>query len=243
MSNTSTDFKLEAFNRFSSLPLIHSAIGLASDGYSRFKSYNGLISATLSKAEQSLLFMASTAKPVIQKFEKPISYADNIACQGLDKLQEKLPAINKSPEEIRDGTKKLIEGIEAPIVGRIEVVRKYSTDTLNDIKDYGVNKVNGVLDSSYIRVFRKSIDTAIELTHNAVDHYLPATENEPKTDNNPEGQTLVVRMSSLSDKIRRRVYNQLTTKWIPNVTNSVAIVRYNVLNWVHQNKTQKSHQQ
>jgi len=221
---------MEAFSRFSSLPLVNSAIGLATDGYSRFKGYNRLLSATLSRAEQSLLFMASTAKPVIQKLEKQISIADNIACQGLDKLEEKVPAIKKSTEEIRDETKKLYDGS----VERIGGMRKYSTDTLNVVKDYGFTKVNGILDSPYVRVFMKSIDTAIDLTHNAVDHYLPATANEKPADKS-EGQTLVVRMSKLSDKLRHRVYDQLTTKWIPNVLITANSLKSNVVNWVNHN--------
>jgi len=151
-SNTSnTPIKIEALSRFSSIPLVSSALNLATDGYSRFKSYNSLISATLSKAEQSISYMASTAQPVIQKLERPISIADNFACQGLDKLQEKVPAINKSPEELKDGTKKLFDDG----VSKIGVVRKYSTDKIQGIKDYGVTKVNGVLDLPILRVFIK----------------------------------------------------------------------------------------
>ncbi|XP_054159321.1 lipid storage droplets surface-binding protein 2-like [Oppia nitens] len=234
MASNSSVLKMEALNKLSSLPLIKSAIGIASDGYSRFKAYNGLISATLSKAEQSLLFVATTAKPMIDKFEKPITFADNIACQGIDKLEEKLPAIKKSPEEIKDDTKRIFSGIESPIVNRIEGMRKYSTDTFNEMKDYSYNKVNGVLHSSYIQVFRNSIDTAIELTHNAVDHYFPPADNEPKVET-IEDQTLGVRMSNLSEKIRRRVYNQLTNKWVPTVSNTVNTLRSNWSNWTHHN--------
>lgn len=224
--SSNTPIKMEALSRFSSLPLVNSAINLASDGYSRFKSYNSLLSATLSKAEQSIAFMASTAQPVIQKFEKPISIADNIACQGLDKLQEKVPAINKSPEELKDGTKKIYEDG----VNRIAVVRKYSTDKIQGIRDYGYTKVNGVWELPYIRVFLKSIDTAIDLTDKAVDQYLPAVANEPKEE---EGQqTVVVRMSHLSEKMRRRMYNQLTSKWVPSVMDTINHLKSNVLNWV-----------
>jgi len=237
MSTTSNAMKLETFSRISSLPLVNSAIGLATDGYSRLKSYNTLISATLSRAEQSILFMASTAKPMIEKFEKPISFADSMACQGLDKLQEKVPAIKKSPEELKDETKKLFSGS----VERIEGMRRYSTDALYGVKDYGFSKVNGVLDSSYVRAFRKSIDTAIDLTNSAIDHYLPASANEPKVDQSKD-QTIVVRMSSLSDKMRHRMYEQLTTKLIPNVMQTVNSFKSNVLNWVHNNRSKESTQ-
>jgi len=235
----SNSIKFESLSRFSSLPIVSSAISIATDGYSRFKSYNSLISATLSRAEQSIVFMALTAKPVIEKFEKPIQIADNIACQGLNKLQEKVPAINKSPEEIKDETKKLFEGS----VTRIEDMRKYSNDKLQGMKDYGYTKVNGVFDSPYIRAIFKSIDTAIDLTHNAVDHYLPAAENEPGIDDqNERQQTLVVRMSHLSEKMRRRMLNQFSTKWLPMFVTQINNIKTNVLHWRQQNRTEETSQ-
>jgi len=237
MSQNQNPIQIQVLSRFASLPIINSAIGFATDGYSRFKSYNGLIGATLSKAEQSILFMATTAKPVIEKLEKPISIADNIACQGLDKLQEKVPALNKSTEEIKDDTKKLFEGS----VNRIEDIRKYGNTKFRGIKDYGVTKVTTVLDSPYIKAFLKSIDTAIDLTHNAVDHYLPAAANEPRVDDETKTeQTLVVRMSHLSDKMRRRMYNQFLSKWLPMVFVMATNVKANVLTWVHPNGIQES---
>jgi len=236
MSANNSSIKIEALSRFSSLPLVNSALSLAADGYSRVKGYNSLISATLSRAEQSIAFMASTAQPVIQKLEKPISIADNYACQGLDKLQEKVPAINKSPEELKDGTKKLLEDGR----NRIGVVRKYSTDKIQGIKDYGVTKVNGVLDLPFLRVFLKSIDTAIDLTDKAVDHYLPAVADEPQAEEG--GQTVVVRMSHLSEKMRRRMYNQLTSKWVPSVMDRINHLKSNVLNWVQNNRNHQKAQ-
>jgi len=232
VSNPSKGMRIESISRFYSLPLINSAINFATDGYSRFKSYNGLISATLSKAEQSILYMASTAQPVIQKFERPISIADNIACQGLDKLEKTVPALTKSTEEIKDETKKLLSGS----VNRMQVMRKYSTDKIQGIKDYGYTKVNGVFDSPYIKAFLKSIDTAIELSNNAVDHYLPATTNEPQIDEQQQ-QTIVVRMSHLSDKLRRRIHNQLYSKWIPTVVHTINNLKLNVFDWLQNSRT------
>jgi hypothetical protein len=225
-STTASPIKLEALSRFSSLPLVSSALNLAADGYTRFKSYNALLSATLSKAEQSISYMASTAQPVIQKFEKPISIADNIAVQGLNKLQEKVPAINKSPEEIKDGATKLLEDG----VNRIQVVRKYSTDKIQGMKDYGVNKVNGVFDLPIIRVFAKSLDTAIDLTNKTVDHYLPPIADEPR-DGPKDQQSVVVRMSHLSEKMRRRLYNQFFSKWVPTVVDRINNLKSNLLFW------------
>jgi len=225
-----SSIKLEALSRFSSIPLVSSAISLAADGYSRVKGYNSLLSATLSRAERSLSFMASTAQPVIQKFEKPISIADNIAVQGLNKLQEKVPAITKSPDEIKDDTKKLFEDG----VNRIGVVRKYSTDKIQGIKEYGSTKVNGILDLPIIRVFVNSLDTAIDLTNKTFDHYLPPTANEPAVDPK-EPQSLLTRMSQLSEKIRRRMYQQMVSRWTTSLMDRYGHLKANLLSLVHRN--------
>lgn len=239
-SNQQHPIQIQIISRFASLPIINSAIGLATNGYSRIKGYNGLVSATLSRAEQSISYLATSAKPVIEVLEKPISIADNFACQGLDKLQEKVPAIKKSPEEIKDETKKLLEGS----VSRFGDMRKYGNDKIRGIKDYGYNKVHDVFDSPYIKAFLKSIDTAIDLTNNAVDHYLPAAANEPRVDDeeNKGHQTIVVRMSQLSDKMRRRMYNQFLSKWLPMVFSRVNNVKANILIWVNQNGIQEPQQ-
>lgn len=228
---SSNPIQIQILSRVASLPLINSAIGLATDGYSRIKSYNSLVSATLSRAEKSLLFVASnvvtTAQPVINKFEKPIQYADTIACQGLDKLEQRVPAIKKSPEELRDETKRLYEGSFV----RIGEMKKYGNDKITSIKDYGLTKVGVVLESTYVKAFLKSVDTAIDLTNNAVDHYLPPAANEPRKDEE-KGKNVVVRMGYLSDKMRRRMYDQVISKWLPLVFVSVSSVKANLSSWL-----------
>ena len=164
--------------------------------------------------------------------------ADNIALQGLNKLQEKVPAISKSPEELKDNTKKLFDDG----VNRIGVVRKYSSDRIQGIKDYGVNKVTGVLDLPIIRVFVKSIDTAIDLTNKTIDHYLPPAANEPAEDETKEPQGVVVRMSHLSEKLRRRMYNQFASKWVPTVMDRINYLKSTVLGLVYRNQSQLQQQ-
>jgi len=237
MSQTSNAVKIESISRLSSLPLVSSAINLAIDGYSRVKSYNRLISATLSGAEQSVIFMASTAKPMIEKLEKPLSFADSIACQGLDKLEEKVPAVKKSPEEIKDETKKLFNESK----DQIENMKKYGAGKLQGMKDYGLNKVQSFY-TPYFNVFTNSIDTALELTNKAVDHYFPATADEPKPDAevSKDGQTLVVRMSQLSEKMRRRMFSQLSSKWIPMVFETINNFKSNVFQMVNRKPIEKT---
>lgn len=49
----------------------------------------------------------------------------------------------------------------------------------------------------------------MELTEAAVDNYLPPSSDEPTENSdstNPQDQTVVTRMSNLSEKMRRRLY-------------------------------------
>jgi len=222
MSTNGVHFQI--LTRVAKLPLVSSAIDLASDSYARLKSSNGLLNATLSRAEQSLMFVVSTAKPVIDKLEKPISMADNIACQGLDKLQEKVPAITKSAEEIRGDTKKLYEGS----VVRFSEITRFGNDKVRGLKDYSVSRISLVLESAYVKAFLRSVDTAIDLTENAVDHYLPPAANEPVDETKGE-RTVVNRMGHLSDKMRRRMYEQVASKWLPFIFLTVNNVKATLL--------------
>jgi len=223
--------QLQILSRLANLPIVSSAIDYASGGYARLKSCNGLVSTTLLRAEQSLASLTSTvvstAKPVISRLERPISIADHMVCQGFDKLQDKVPAIKKSPEEIKDETVKLYEGS----VGRLGEMTRYGNETIVGIKDYGVNKVYVLLDSTYAKAFLRSVDTAIDLTENAVDHYLPPAPNEP-TDETKSDKTLV-RMGLLSDKMRRRMYDQVLSKWLPFIFVTVNNVKATLLIWVN----------
>jgi len=211
------------------LPIVNSAIGFATDTYSRLKNSNGLVNATLSRAEQSILYVANTAKPVIDKFEKPISAADNYACQGFDKLQQTVPALNKSTDEIRVETRRLIDLSVAQFGG----IRQYGNSKIREIREYGLNKVNVALESPYVKALVRSVDTAIELTENAVDHYLPAPANEPNQQNDQinNDSTTLVRMGHLSDKMRRRIYDQLLNKWLPYVFATIDNLRTSLTAW------------
>jgi hypothetical protein len=229
MSQNINLIQLQFLNRVATLPIINSAIGFATDTYSRIKNSNGLVNATLSRAEQSIIFVANTAKPVLDKFEKPISAADNYACQGFDKLQKTVPALNKSTDELRVETKRLIDLSVAQFGG----IRQYGNSKIRDLKEYGLNKVNVALESPYVKALVRSVDTAIELTENAVDHYLPAPENEivQQNDKTNNETTTLVRMGHLSDKMRRRLYDQLLNKWLPYIFATIGNLKSVITNW------------
>jgi len=178
--------QLQSFNRVAEIPVVKSALALASDQYEKLKGYS-MVGSGLTKAEQTVQYVAESAKPVVSKLERQLSFADSIVCQGLDKLEEKVPAIKKSPDELKT-------------VG---------WEKVDSIKAYGYGRVTDALHSPYALAVMKSMDTAMDLTEHAVDHYLPASDGEPNGEAAAkEGQNVVQRMGSLSEKMRLRMYKQ-----------------------------------
>ena len=80
---------------------------------------------------------------------------------------------------------------------------------MDTVRSYVTSQVDRVRSSSYAQAVAKSVDTAMELTEAAVDNYLPPAADEPaEPANGPNNQeqSVLTRMSALSEKMRRRLY-------------------------------------
>ena len=73
-SSRAADVHVESITRVSSIPVVKSALGLASGLYSRVKGSSPIVGSGLSRAEQTVLLVADSAKPVFQRLEKPSKY-------------------------------------------------------------------------------------------------------------------------------------------------------------------------
>lgn len=75
-SNPTNESQLavQSINRAMDIPVFKSAVFYASDLYQRVKGVNPFVESGLSRAEQTVLLVADSAKPVIQKFEGPSKY-------------------------------------------------------------------------------------------------------------------------------------------------------------------------
>jgi hypothetical protein len=60
-----------------------------------------VIKKTWSTAEDTINYAASCVLPIVQTtFEKPIHAVDTLACITLNKVEETLPVVTKTPEEV-----------------------------------------------------------------------------------------------------------------------------------------------
>lgn len=68
------ELHVQSINRVVGLPVVKSALGIATGIYTRVKEASPLVGSALTRGEHTVLLVAETAKPVVQKFEKPSKY-------------------------------------------------------------------------------------------------------------------------------------------------------------------------
>jgi hypothetical protein len=100
MATESNEKKVQIFYRISSIPLVATTLIIANEIYGKIKNYNDVLNNALTKTELSIQLVSMATTKVTDKLEKPISIADNIACNGLDTLEKKVPSIKKTPNEL-----------------------------------------------------------------------------------------------------------------------------------------------
>ncbi|XP_041465670.1 perilipin-2-like isoform X2 [Lytechinus variegatus] len=202
--------QVNVINRMAALPVVSSTLSQVTNAYNWSKDKNSLVKYTLEMAESTVAMAASTAQPVVNRLEGPISAVNEYANQQMDKLEEKIPVITESPEKmmmnLQDGTKKMIE----------------------NTKKAGSDRINNLLLTKVGKALTTGVDIALLLSEFAVDYYLPeeTTANngeaqvphqalaaagvEPE-DHIPEDKPLeatVQRASRVSNKVRRRVLSK-----------------------------------
>ncbi|XP_039589990.1 perilipin-3-like [Passer montanus] len=130
--------------RVANLPLVSSAYDMVSSAYSCTKESHPYVRSVCDAAEKGVRTLtaaaASGAQPLLTRLEPQISTANEFACKGLDKLEEKLPILQQPPEKIISDTKLLVT---STVTGARDVL----TSTVDGAKDAVTSRVTGAKDA------------------------------------------------------------------------------------------------
>ncbi|EFX83255.1 hypothetical protein DAPPUDRAFT_315704 [Daphnia pulex] len=226
----------EFISRVANLPVVHSAIDYASDAYIKAKDYSpSLIKKTWSTAEDTLNYAASCVLPIVQTtFEKPIHAVDTLACKTLNKVEETLPVVTKTPEEIMTNT------------------RSYVSDKLQPVQtgvSSAVNLVSGATDKLLNnRLARLTLHTAeftVATVHECIDYLIPPITKENMSDEchvippEPSGQIMwtIRRSFDAAFKIQNRLLSRAQRSLHDQARNALVAVGglVDLLGWVQLN--------
>nr|XP_060611869.1 perilipin-1 [Anolis sagrei ordinatus] len=101
-----------AFQRILHLPVVNSACNSLQKTYATTKEAHPLVGSLCTAYERSLQSASSLAawsvRPVVRKLEPHFATANTLACQGLDHLEQTIPALHKPVEEVTSTLKESI---------------------------------------------------------------------------------------------------------------------------------------
>ncbi|XP_015507138.1 perilipin-3-like isoform X2 [Parus major] len=146
--------------RVANLPLVSSAYDMVSSAYSCTKESHPCVRSVCDAAERGVRTLtaaaASGAQPLLTRLEPQISSANELACKGLDKLEEKLPILQQSPQQIISDTKLLVTstvtGARDVLTSTVAGARDAVSSTVAGAKDAVSSTVAGAKDAVTSRV-------------------------------------------------------------------------------------------
>ncbi|XP_034983750.2 perilipin-3-like [Zootoca vivipara] len=201
----------DVLKRATSLPLVSSTYDLAASAYASTKENHPYVKAVLDLAEKGVKHVSdiavSGAQPLLSKLEPQVAAASHYASKGLDKLEEKLPILHQTADQVISDTQELVS---SKVADAKEAVAK----AMQDSKEMMVETRMGKMALS-------GAEAVLEKSEELLDHYLPMTEEElaKVAETTPEGvgvpletQGYFVRLGSLSTKLQHRAYQYAVAK-------------------------------
>ncbi|NXS91020.1 PLIN3 protein, partial [Jacana jacana] len=217
--------------RVASLPLVSSAYDMVSTAYTSTKESHPYVKSVCDAAEKGVKTLTaaavSGAQPILTKLEPQISTANEYACRGLDKLEEKLPILQQPtervmsppgwerrpsvvPSQVVAGTRELVSSTVSGAVGLARGAVWGSMERTRSALSTGVSSVVG---SRVGRLLATGVDAVLGKSEELVERYLPGTEEElvvaagmevASAGRQRRWQSYFVRVGSLSAKLRHQ---------------------------------------
>nr|XP_032802745.1 perilipin-2-like [Petromyzon marinus]XP_032802755.1 perilipin-2-like [Petromyzon marinus] len=193
-------------SRVANLPLLSSAYDMMASAYSSTKENHPYVKSVCEVAEQGVRTVAgvaaTTVKPLVDKLEPQISTANQYACLGLDKLEQKLPILQQPTEQVAssargmvgatvgtvtssvtgvvDKTKGVVtSGVEMTkgvVSGGVEMTKGVVNSSVEMTKGVVSGGVSTVMNSRVGQLVTAGVDSALGKTDEYVDYYLPPSE-------------------------------------------------------------------
>jgi len=209
-SDVVTPVHVHSLERVSNLPMVGAVISYGSGLYSSVKGYNSFVGSSLDKAEATAHKVVDSAKPVIQKFERPINFADNILCQGLDLVESKVPSIKSTPEELKIELGKTYEAVKSygssTFETQVESVKSYGSSKYEYVKESITELADKSSSTPVGQTVVRSMSTAMDLANKALDSILPPGEDEKEQSQESNLEDgVVVKVTKISNKLRNRL--------------------------------------
>ncbi|XP_007431027.1 perilipin-3-like [Python bivittatus] len=201
----------DVLSRATNLPLVSSAYEMAALAYSSTKENHPYVKVVLDLAEKGVKHVSEMAvngaQPFLSKLEPQVSVASHYASKGLDKLEEKLPFLHQTADQVISETQELVS---SKVADAKEAVAK----AVQDGKEM-------IIDTRMGKLAMSGVEVVLEKSEELLDHYLPMTYEElakiaestaEGIHTTDESQGYFVQLGSLSTKLQHRAYQHAVEK-------------------------------
>uniref|UniRef100_A0A8C4W362 Perilipin n=1 Tax=Gopherus evgoodei TaxID=1825980 RepID=A0A8C4W362_9SAUR len=218
-------------NRVANLPLVSSAYDMVSTAYTSTKESHPYVKSVCDVAEKGMKTMTtaavSGAQPILSKLELQISTANEYACRGLDKLEEKLPILQQPTDKARGAVTSIISNTKDLVTATVTGAKDAVSNTMTGMVDMTKGAVQGsveltrsavtsgvntVMGSAVGQMVVSGMGAVLGKSEELVDHYLPMTDEELGKAAQKQQQSYFVRLGSMSSKLRHRAYQHALGK-------------------------------
>ncbi|XP_019332137.1 perilipin-3 isoform X2 [Alligator mississippiensis] len=188
-------------SRVANLPLVSSTYDMVSTAYTSTKENHPYLKSVCDVAEKGVKTLTSVAvsgaQPLLTKLEPQIATANQYACKGLDKLEEKLPILQQPTEKVVADTKELVsstvtgardtvsstvngakDAVSSRVTGVVDLAKGAVQGSVEMTKSVVNSSVNTVLGSRVAQMVVTGVDAVLGKSEELVDHYLPMTDQE-----------------------------------------------------------------
>ncbi|NXT48146.1 PLIN3 protein, partial [Pluvianellus socialis] len=228
-----------AVDRVTSLPLLNSAFNLVSSAYNYTKETHPYLSGVCNVAETVAAVAVGSvvggAQPILNQLEPQIALVNEYACKGLDQLEENLPFLQQPADKVISDTKQLVstkvtcamdaaceakEVMADKVTEAVDLTKNVVGDSVKLTRSVVTSTVNSAVEAAQVsQAVAGGVESALGISEDLVDHYLPMTEEElgklattvqgfgvASVEEQKQQQSYFVRLGSLSNKVRHRAY-------------------------------------
>jgi len=146
-----------------------------------FQTSNRIFQYSLENAEKTVMGVVDMTVPIVIKFEEPLNRIDDLMCKSLDIVEQNIPIVTYTPEEIYFTTKTFVKAKVEPVLKRADSVKQLTM-----------------------------LDDALSVADKYVDKYLPdkdPNEDDKPTGTEPSSQAVktIRHVNHFSRKLQRRL--------------------------------------
>ncbi|XP_078251011.1 perilipin-2-like isoform X2 [Rhinoraja longicauda] len=214
--------------RVAHLPLISTAYNVVTSAYSSTKVNHPYLRSLCEATEKGVMAITAvavtSAMPILQKLEPQIAFANDYACKGLDRIEEKLPFLHHPTNQIVADAKYVVttkvsdakDTFANTISGVVDKTKETVSESMEMTIAVVISSVNHMLELRVAKVLNSRVNSALTSSEVLVDRYLPLTEDEEAEQANiiddveALAPSYYARLGYLSTKVRQRTYKQAT---------------------------------